>query len=524
MRRVTLAAFAAAPLLVACLVVPRPLAAQAEFATPVGRGVLRINFTPVWLQYDHFFGFNTPGYTDGAAVPLAVDLNTDSLGVATLPFLGRYQDTLRLATGLGAFSFNLGRVVTQLSASVRTLPIGIEYGLFRWLSIGVTVPIVRSRMDVNFAVDTTAAKRSNVGWNPGFLKADTIAAFRGQMDAALAALLEQATTGPPGLRAQAQAALKALQPFRALAESPFLPRDTTQAGDSITARLTSAEAGYGQLAAQYAAVGITLPALTATLPLPDASLTRDDLERLFSDPTLPVAADTLGTVVRTGIGDITAHATLQLVEGAHYRGQLVVTTRFPTGTAPSANTFLDLGTGTHQLGYELALANDLVVGSSFLIHGVARFGGARADQLPMRVTPPDLPLAPIAQLATIKRAPASYVGLEVAPTWLMDDAFSVRVNYGYFNQGATRHTYVDPADEARVGWPASVLDEGTGVRLTRIGGGLTFSSLARYQAGRASLPYSLTVTYDNTIWGRGGRVPQAGMFRIQLRAYIRLFK
>lgn len=524
MRRVIPAPLAAAPLIVACLVAPASLAAQAELATPVGRGVLRVNFTPLWLQYDHFFGYHTPGYPDGAAVPLAVDLNADSLGVASLPFLGRYEDTTRLATGLGAFTLNLGRVATQLSASVRTLPIGIELGLSRRLAIGVTVPIVRSRMDVNFAVDTAAAHRGNVGWNPGFLRPDTIAAFRDQMDAALAALAEQASNGPPALRAQAQAALAALQPFRSLVNSPFLPRDTTEAGDSITVRLAGAEAGYGQLAAQYAASGITLPPLTASLPLPGAALERTDLERLFSDPALPVAADTLGTVVRTGIGDVTAHATLQLADGARYRGQLIVTTRFPTGAAPSANTFLDLGTGTHQFGVEVALANDLLLGGSFLIHGVARYGQARADQIAMRVTPPDLPLAPLAQLATIRRAPASHVGLELAPTWMMDDAFSVRAEYGYFDQGPTRHSYADPADEARVGRAASVLDEGTGARLQRIGGGITFSTLARYRVGRASLPYSLTVTYDNTISGRGGRVAQASMFRIQLRAYIRLFK
>jgi hypothetical protein len=524
MRRVPLAILAAAPLIVAWLAAPGRLAAQAEFALPVGRGVLRVNFTPVWLQYDHFFAYHTPGYADGAAVPLALDFNAESLGVASLPFLKPYQDTVRAATSLGAFSLNLGRVVTQLSASVRTMPIGIEFGVSRRLAIGVTVPIVRSRVDVNFAVDTTAARRGNVGWNPGFLKADTIAAFTSQMDTALKALREQAANGPAPLRAPAQAALAALQPFRSLAASPFLPRDTTEAGDSLTVRLASAEAGYGQLAAQFAAAGITMPALTALLPLPDASLTRDDLERLFSDPTLPIAADTLGTVVRTGIGDITAHATFQFAEGSHYRGQVVVTTRFPTGKAPSANTFLDLGTGTHQLGLELALANDLLLGSSFLIHGVAQIGQSQPDQIPMRVTLPDLPLAPLAQLATIKRTPASYLGLEVAPTWLMDDAFSIRASYSYFDQGATRHSYVDPADEARVGLPASVLDDGTGARLSRIGGGVTFSTVTRYQAGHASLPYSLTVTYENTISGRGGRVPQASMFRIQLRAYIRLFQ
>ncbi len=524
MRRAAPAALATFQLVVACLFSPGSLRAQAEFATPVGGGTLRINFTPVWLQYDHFFGYGTPGYADGAAVPLGLALNAESLGVATLPFLGPYQGQIQAASGLGSFSLNLGRVVTQVNASVRTMPIGIELGLGRRLSIGVTVPIVRSRVDVNFFVDTLAAKQGNVGWNLKRLRPDTLAGFTRQMDSALAALAVQAASGPPALRAQAQAALAALQAFRALVDAPFLPRDTTAAGDSVTARLASVEAGYGQLAAQYAAAGITLPSLTAALPLPSAALTRSDLEQMFTDRTLPLAADTLGTVVRTGIGDVTLHATVQFAEGARYRGQLVVTTRLPTGKPASANTFLDLGTGTHQLGVEVALANDLQLGTAFLIHGVARFGSARADQTPMRVTTPDLPLAPLAQLATVKRTPASYVGLELAPTWLLDDAFSVRANYGFFDQGATRHSYVVPADSARVGLPASVLDVGTGTRLMRIGAGVTFSTLARYQAGHASIPYSLTVTYDNTVWGRNGLVPQAGMFRIQFRAYLRLFK
>jgi hypothetical protein len=505
--------------LAASALISRPLAAQTEFAVPLGAGQLRLDITPLWSSWDHRFDPNAPGL-----VLIATDFASDSLGVATLPFLQSFQNQIRTATGLTSFSLSLGHPQIALTASVRTFPIGIELGLSRRLAIGVTVPIVRSRVDASLLLDTAAARRSNVGWNTAL--GDTSATgFRAQITKAIAALQAQAANGPPALRPGAQAAIAALQPYLAISSSPFLPRGTTAAADSITTRLTRADSVYAQLAAQYLALGDTLPAITAPLVMPDStSLTRDNLETLFSSPSLPVAADTFGTVVRTGIGDVTAHATYQFAEGARYRGQLVVTTRFPTGKAPSAGNFLDLGTGTHQFGLEAALSNDLLLGGSFLIHGVARVGGSGSDEVPMRVTPPEFPIAPITQLATIKRKPASYVGAELDPTWVMDDAFSVRLGYSFFTQGATLHSYVDPADAARVGMPASVLDEGTAMRWMRIGGAVTFSTAARYAKGRAALPYSVSVGYDNTIWGRAGRVPQESIFHINFRAYFTLFK
>jgi hypothetical protein len=517
------AALAAALCIATSLLLPGSLAAQAEFAVPVGRGMLRVNFTPDWLSYDHRFGLNVPGYANGAPVPINVDFFAESLGVASLPLLKPLQDQVRAASGLSGFNLNLGRNVVQLNASVRTLPIGLELGLTRRLSIGVTVPIVRSRVDVSVIVDTAAAKQGNAGWNPGFLDSTSVAGFKAQLASVLTALQAQATSGPPALRPKAQALLTALRPYQPLTTAPLLPRSSSAAGDSLTVRLDSAETSYAQLLIQYAAQGVAMPSLTAKLALPDSALTRAGLERFFSDPSLPLSADTLGTVVTTRLGDITAQATYQFAEGALYRGQLLVTTRLPTGTPPSAKNFLDLGTGTHQWGLELGLANDLMLGRNFLFHVVARSGKGFADKLSRRVTTPDLPMAPLSQLATVNRKPGSYVALDVQPVWVLDDAFSVRFAYSYLNQAQTHYSYVTAADSLRVGLPASVLDQETDQRLMRIGGGVTFSTLSRYVAGNASLPYSVTVSYENTIWGRGGRVPQASIFRIQIRGYVRLF-
>jgi len=503
----------------AALALPPRLAAQTEFAIPVARGTLRLDVTPYWLSYDHFYGLNVPGYANGAPVPINLDFQAESLGVRSLPFLGPTQSNIQAASGLGGFSLNLGHTQTVLNASVRTIPIGLEYGLTDRLSIGVTVPIVRSRVDVNFAVDTATGKRSNVA----LANADSVAPFRTQVDPALAALQQLAASGPAALRARAQQILARLQPFGALAHAVVLPVGTDSAGDSVTARLGGVEASYDSLATQCTTSGCTLPPLNTSLALPDSSTTRDALETFFADSTLPLAGDTMGTIVRTGIGDITAHATWQFAEGARYRGQLLATVQFPTGGTPYANSFLDLGTGTHLFALEGAISNDVLLGSSFLVHATARLGGARADNLERRVTPPDLPFAPISQLAMVHRNPGGWWGVDVAPTWMLDDAFSVRLTYSYFSQAATHYTYVNAADSARVGLPASVLDEETDQRLSRIGGAVTFNTLPRWLAGTASVPYSLTVGYENTVWGRGGRVPQASMFRIQLRIFMMVF-
>jgi hypothetical protein len=510
-----------ASLVLACSVLaPGTLAAQTEFAVPLAPGQLRIDITPWWLSWDHRYDPASPG----VPVPISGDFAADTFGVAQLPFLTSLQNQIRQVSGLSGFTLDLGATTVAMAASVRTIPIGFELGLTHRLAIGVTVPIVHSRVDVGFQVDTT--KPGNVGFNPALLTPARDSGFQSQMQTALAALEQQAASGPAALRAPAQALLSKLRPYLTASGAPLLPLAGTAAGAGIAGGLASAESTYAQLAAQYAADSVSMPALTASFLLPDSGSTlgRDGLEQFFSDSAFPVAADTFGTVVRTGIGDITAHLTYQFADGRGYRGQLLFTTRFPTGTAPAANEFFDLGTGTHQMGLDLALANDLLLGDRFLVHAVARVGGGMADQIPMRVTPPSLPFAPIAQLATIKRTPGSYVGLDLAPTWMMDDAFSVRVDYSYFSQGAMRHSYVNPSDAARVGLPASVLDEGTAMSWMRLGAGVTFSTVDRFTRGLTSLPYTLTVSYANTVWAAGGRVPKISEMSVMLRAYVKLFK
>ena len=67
-----------------------------------------------------------------------------------------------------------------------------------------------------------------------------------------------------------------------------------------------------------------------------------------------------------------------------------------------------------------------------------------------------------------------------------------------------------------------MLDQETAARWMRIGAAVTFSTLERFAAGKAGLPYTLTVGYQNTIWGRGGLTPKTSLVQLTLATYFRL--
>jgi|GEM_PF-498564 len=536
---------AAASLLIltaAGLWLPGALRAQGDEAPPPAAGIVRILVPPAWWHWDQRFSQSTPGRADGQLVPLGVDFAADSLGTAQLPFLGPSEAALRAVSGLPTFSINLGRSDLALSANVRTEPIGLAIGLSHRLSISVLVPLVRSRVETSFRLDSSA---TNVGWNPAYRQPGAFDGFRSQVDSVLTALQAQATGGPAGLRAQAQAAISQYQALlcglygvaggapsasaspctgaTTAAAAPFLPLDTSAGGKGIGTRLAAARAGYAALATAYAGAGVAMPAFDAAFALPTTALTRDDFQSYLSDPTLGVGGDSLAMALHTRLGDVQVGATYAFAERPSWRGLVTATVRLPTGMVDAENDFVDVGTGEHQLGLELATRNDFAVATGLRLIAAARAGTHVANALWRRVTPPWLPIAPLSSRAQVRRAIGDYVALDLTPTWRVDDAFSLGVRYAFFRQAATHYTYVDAADSSRIGLPASVLDEETAVRWMRIGAAVTFSTLDRFAAGRATLPYTLTVGYQDTFWGRGGRTPQASMVYLTLATYFRLW-
>jgi len=527
-----------------------PAEAQHEHAEPLRAGTLRIGFGGEWQHYTDRFGRPNPAnptLREGQREPIGAYFSAESLGVNRLPLLAPIENELRSITGLGTgYALNLGRSKLRLDASVRSTPIRIDYAPASRIGFSVAVPIVRSRMSASLSGPDTADVTSfgNVGLNPAIVTPGALDVFRNQAESALNALRTQATSGPVALQAQAQALYDQYQPslcgmyalaggsasatgspcFRAaaLAATPVLPVAGSEAADSLLAIVTRGQADYENLRTQYAAQGVAIPSFSQPYALPQSALTNEELRQVFSDPSGALAADSLSEVVRTGIGDVELGGWLQLARGGSLRSQLAVLVRLPTGTMDDASSFTDIGTGDHQMDVEISSRNDLILGSRLRLFVGARLGIQMADELERRVTPWYIPIAAASATAMVRRNLGDYIGIDLAPQWQLDDSFSLGFGYHYFKQGATTFEYVNPADEATVGLPASALNEATEISRMRAGVGITYSSLERYYAGRARLPIRVSWSYQNTLWGRGGQVPRAGVMTLLIGTYLKL--
>lgn len=536
MRRSTLAVFAP---LIAGMALPHQSLAQGDNAMPLRGGSFRFSIGANWAHHTERFGSPSPlnpTLPEGSREPTGFYFGADSLGVAQLEFFTPVQDQIRTLTGLTGYELTIGRTRLTLDASVRHQPIRLAFAPSSRIAFQVTVPIVRSRMSAFLAGgDTALAARANVG----VAAPATFDPFRSESDAALLALAQQAASGPAGLRAQAQAELDALRPllcglstlatissfdpaspcFGGQPPAPFLPLQGTEAADSITARLGRARTSYAALATQYQAQGVTLPAFNALFGLPATPLDSAAIRTLLRDASA-IGGDSLAEVVRTGIGDVEVGGWLQLIDSPRWRSQLAVLVRLPTGRMDEPGNLIDIGTGDHQTDVEVGFRNDFVLSRNLWIHAGGRYGVQMADKLIRRVTPWYLPYAPASSEAEMNRDLGDYFAVDVSPTWQLDDAFGFSVGWHYYRRGSTTWTYVNPADEATVGLPASVLGLATSESRMRVGAGVTFSTLERYARGRARLPYRINWSYSSTFSGRGGQVPKSGVMVVELQAFF----
>ena len=528
---------------------PSIVFAQGEHALPMRAHTVRLTIDGEWSHASSRFGSPTPlnpNLAAGTPESLGVYFGGDSLGAREMPWLTPLQQQLQALTGIGSYAINLGQSKLTLETSIRRTPIRVDFAVSRRLVLGVAVPIVRSRSYAFLALpDSHVASQGNVGFNPNLVAPGAYAAFRTDVDSALLALQTQATSGPASLQAQAQALYNQLQPYlcglyqlgagnassgaspcfaaAGAAASDFLPSAPSEAGDSLTTRLGRAQTQYESLRQQYAALGTTIPPFASAYALPATPLDSNDLRRYVSDPAFPIAAETLATIVRTGIGDIELGGWYQLAMGPKWRSQVGALYRLGTGTMDQANNLIDVGTGDGQADVELYTRNDIILSPQLWLHAGARGGVQFADELQRRVSPYYLPYAPASMTTDVRRKLGSYVALDLVPNWQLDESFGIGLGYHYFHQAATTFEYVNPADTLALLAPASVLGEGTAVTRMRVGAGVTFSTLNRYAAGRAKVPYRVTWSYQKTLYGRGGQVERSSVMHLGIEIYLSPF-
>ncbi len=497
------------------------------------RGLLRIGFLPSYAHYDTRFD------STGTMEPLGRYLSPDTAGSNFLPSLAAAEAAVRDLTGDSTYRMNMGKVALPLDADVRRFPFDFSVGLTDWLTLGVRVPLVKTRVQGVLALDTANA---NVGWNQAAIAAGNDAAAAeilelfAELDDAIAYVQDSIAQGGYGCPssprcAAANAAL--VQAIRLRDNLAALTGATGTAGSlPPVAPLASSSAGtairqaISMVAAKLASFGAgTIN--PAFLVLPGSQLDTAGIQTIVTDSAfgydyrLPLA--TPKRVYR--LGDIEAFVRIGLLRGSRLRAVLTTGVRLPTGYRQQPYHVFNLGTGDKQLDLEGGVEVAWEPGRLGL-SGTAIYTRQFADQLPLRWAPPERPIALAAYQYLTDRQLGSVFQAAIYPSLTLSEGFRV---YGFaYYYHKTADSYSLPTSVTPVpGTPAAQdIARGSGGQSLSLGGGIAYRATRpqRDTTGtRTALPVEAGMSYQAAFSGSGGLVPKSTVLHLYLRFHAKLF-
>lgn len=510
--------------LLLCLIVGGDLAAQILDDTLVPRGQLRLQAHPSFTIWSTRFGRTVDGTE--LTEDLGTDL-TDPTGSLLFPGIETLARLLEGITTSSGYAPVLGSTEGRVAQEVTRIEFGGHVGVFDWLTIGIVVPWTRTgtALDYTFAADTTGGADlglsptvTNSGGVDGYLLALANAAAAASANAATAC-----AAGPGAGCAAAQSlADRATSLFgstgNAYAASPFFP----MAGSAMATLLAQVSS---TLDADLVGAGLT--GIGAPMAFATDVLTEEGLGLLPQTPGAGIDGAPLGT--RLGLwqtGDIEVSALIRVLErvagagadgsmGLSYRMTIGLLARLPTGTPEDPDVFLDFGTGDGQTDIEGRVTGVGSLGRLGLAVG-GRYGIQASSTLTKRVAPLELAMPPLSTRQLVRWSPASYLGLEVAPSFQLSDELSLTGQYSFFYKGRDVYELVDAA----LALDPDELARETGMKLHQVGVGLRYSTVQSWTGGVAPRPVELHVRVVRTVAGSGGHTP----ISTRVEAGIRLFR
>jgi hypothetical protein len=524
---------ALATVLAASLCAPLDAQEMEDPLSPAGR--VRLEIAPLFHSWDRHFS--------PVGEQSLERVFTDASGALLFPGIATLQTTLQQWLGDADYRALLGTTNGQVSASQVRVPLRVDVGMLDWLAVGVTVPLVKSRTEIDFHFRADSA-RANLGVNPAITRELEVVAFTDELRARVQAATSRAAQLCAELLASAEceAANGVVRGGQGLlsnflasySASPFFPLASSGAGVLLAERLS----GFNQGLTALGVPSVGRPPLFATAPL-----SASDLELLLSDGA--VGINTVPLTDRIGIwelGDVEVHAAVRLLDGATrdsatalpsftYEVGAGALVRLGTGKPDDPDVFLDLPSGDGQTDIEgRAFTN--VRSGRFGVWGDVRYGVQRPHTLERRVGPPDLLLVPAVNLSTVEWSPGDYLQLEVSPRYHLTGELAFTTGYRLYRKGADTFARVSPEPEAsnRAPLPSppvftdvSLLARGTEERVHEVGAGLVFSSLEAWEVGRARRPFEARFNVRWTVAGSGRDVPKGVRALVGLRLYLRLW-
>ena len=519
------------------------VAGAGDDAVPIPKGGYRILVGGLWNDHDAVF---TPGGAERTRGRLS-GLSTDSLGVGLLPQLRTTQAGIRALTGNNGFALSLGPLEARGEVRQSIVPLALDYGVTRRLSLRIVVPYAESR-DVSQLILNRAGTGANVGRNPAF--GTTGAAVRaangavvGQIESArtrLAAEITRCATataaGCDAIRANpagAEALVNRAQQTRANLVTVY--GDATRGGSPVvplngSTVHTAVVATIAALRTDFGAYGITNISAAAQPAPATVVFGPGGISTIAGDTTFGVGYQRLGNTRRAGIGDVDLTATYLLFDSFKtdqvkrllsptrgVRTNLTMGWRFGTAGADRTEDAFDvpIGEGTNAL--LVRTTTDVLLNRwawvSATIRAVRPMTDRMATATPFRDDAGTF-AAPVSVISST-RTLGNRIDLEVAPRMAIGEFFGLSTAYLLRRWGTDEYdatvTSAATATAQQFTTPSRTLSAAAI--------GLSFSTLSSYVRGRSRFPAEVVYTHTFPLAASGSEVPAVASDRLELRVY-----
>lgn len=453
---------------------------QGEDALVLPRGTVEVGAMGSFTHFDARFSDGRQALGSLFTAPIPASLFPARVLAPTVAALDTFSAALQRRGQPGIArtdaDLSLGSLGLGIAADVRDVPLRLRAGITSRLTVGLTIPIERRGTPVTESRLVGATLGRNAS-------RDSLARMLNPIDEEMA---------------------------EAARAAPYLPLRGSPAGEALQRQYTA------------------LTGDTTSLPLPLGPLSPDSVSALLLAEDLG-ALPFRSTRTQYALGDIEVSARYQFLNTlparwqplrgtSGFRAAAEVGFRFPTGGGADVDSIpTRLVTESGHGGVTAAVFGDAFLRGRFWVSGYGRYAVRLKRDVVRRFWDPLRPFEPQSDSVVVGRDPGDRLEVGVTPRFRLTDEISLGGRWAFFREGAVTYDEVAPPEEGLV-FTGIEATEARSAQL--VGAGMSYSSLASFEAGRARVPFEVSLLYENALTGSGGagdlgRVTLSGRFFVQ---------